>query len=161
MMRHLKSSHNIEKPESAPVQRVQERSSRILDLFAKQVEDEPERLIRQRNKLLETSLDETLLRQLYVRWIVTEDMPFSQVKSPAFRLLLNYINPVADAKLRDSHNTINSWIMWAYEDEKDQIQQNLHSALSSIHFTLDMWSSTNHLSLLGVVAHYTDENGIL
>src|SRR5205809_3533509 len=48
-----------------------------------------------------------------------------------------------------------------YTHKKNHIWQDLHSTISSIHFTLDLWSSTNHLSLLGIVVHYTDENGSL
>src|SRR5204863_2721816 len=37
----------------------------------------------------------------------------------------------------------------------------LYSVLSSIHIALDLWTSPNHLALFGIIAYYTDENGIL
>src|SRR6266480_3755072 len=51
--------------------------------------------------------------------------------------------------------------MHTYRHEKDHIQTALYSAISSIHFTLDLWLSPNHLSLLDIVAHYTNDNGLL
>src|SRR5437773_6397525 len=51
--------------------------------------------------------------------------------------------------------------MHAYESEKKKLQHYLYSALSSIHIVLDLWTSPNHLALLGIIAYYTNEYGIL
>src|SRR5947207_3008613 len=51
--------------------------------------------------------------------------------------------------------------MRTFQDEKEKIHTALQSALSAIHITLDLWTSSNYLALLGIIAHYTNENGNL
>ena len=43
--------------------------------------------------------------------------------------------------------------------EKEHVKLALQSAISSIHFTLDIWTSPNAHALLGIVSHYTNEQG--
>jgi hypothetical protein len=78
-----------------------------------------------------------------------------------FRALLQYLNPMVDTWLPASHTTIQLWSLRIFEAEKIKIQQALHSATSKIHFTVDLWTSPNTLSILGAIAHYTAENGEL
>jgi len=37
----------------------------------------------------------------------------------------------------------------------------IHSARSKIHVSCDLWTSPNSLAILGVIAHYVDEDGNL
>jgi len=60
-----------------------------------------------------------------------------------------------------SANTIRAWIVRSYDTERQMIQKSLGKSRSRIHFTMDMWTSPNHLALLGIVAHYMDQNGRL
>lgn len=106
-------------------------------------------------------LDPVVLQDLYLRLIVIHGIPFNAVVWPELRTFLEYINPMANSLLPYSPSTISSLLTRTYLFEKDVIKQTLQSALSSIHLTLDLWSSPNHLSLLGIVAHYTDDNGQL
>ena len=48
-----------------------------------------------------------------------------------------------------------------YEREKEKVRSELHGSLSNIHFTVDGWTSPNNIPLLGIVAHYTTEDGQL
>ena len=85
-------------------------------------------------------------------------MAFDQVESEDFRVFLQYLNPVANDKLPNSHNTIKARVMTHFLEGKETVKQNLHAAVSDIHFTLDLWSSPNHLGLLGINAHFTRED---
>jgi hypothetical protein len=48
--------------------------------------------------------------------------------------------------------------MRTYEAMKFLIKKHLKFAKSKIHITGDLWSSGNHKSVLGVIAHYINEH---
>ena len=58
-----------------------------------------------------------------------------------------------------SHNTIKSWVLNSFTSNKNLLQLNLDNALSSIHFSFDLWSSPNNLALLGVIGHWISKQG--
>ena len=80
---------------------------------------------------------------------------------PEFRDLLAFLNQDVETALPTSHETIRTWVFDVYYAEKARIQQAVQSALSKVHFTVDLWTSTNHLALLGIIAHYLAEDGQL
>jgi len=51
--------------------------------------------------------------------------------------------------------------MRSYEKEKKEIEKSLPKAQSLIHYTMDFWTSPNHLALFGIVVHFVDSNGCL
>jgi hypothetical protein len=51
--------------------------------------------------------------------------------------------------------------MRTFETQKLRIRQVLQSAISKIHFTVDIWSSPNKLGILGIVAQFIDNDGEL
>lgn len=48
--------------------------------------------------------------------------------------------------------------MTAFEDRKVRMKEELHKAISKIHFSFNLWTSPSHLALMGVVAYYIDES---
>jgi hypothetical protein len=74
---------------------------------------------------------------------------------------LQYLNDNINKCLPSSHSTIQLWTIRTYESEKLRIQQTVQSALSKVHFTVDLWTSPNSLAIIGVIAHYIAENGEL
>jgi hypothetical protein len=48
-----------------------------------------------------------------------------------------------------------------YETQKLRVKREVQSALSKVHFTVDLWTLPNALAILGIVAHYTSESGQL
>ena len=51
--------------------------------------------------------------------------------------------------------------MRSYEKEKKEIEKSLPQARSLIHYTMNLWTSPNHIALLGIVAHFADSNRCL
>ena len=51
--------------------------------------------------------------------------------------------------------------MRTFDTQKRRIRQVLQSAISRIHFTVDLWTSLNKLGIIGIVAHFIDSNGEL
>lgn len=107
------------------------------------------------------TLDPGTLEQLVVRWITSCNVSFRMVEKEEFRTLLEYINPDINTWLPSAHATIQGWILRAFQQEKEHVKLALQSAISSIHFTLDLWTSPNAHALLGIVSHYTNEQGAL
>jgi hypothetical protein len=48
--------------------------------------------------------------------------------------------------------------MATYQERIIDVKKSLAGARSKINISFDAWSSPNHLSLLGIVAHWLDEN---
>ncbi|TKA67460.1 hypothetical protein B0A49_09354 [Cryomyces minteri] len=72
--------------------------------------------------------------------------------------MLAYDRPQLKAALPRSHTTLSVWIKQAYADRHIEVKEKLLLAKSKLHISCDIWSSSNGFSLLGVVAHFLDEN---
>jgi hypothetical protein len=75
--------------------------------------------------------------------------------------LLRYLNPEVDNWLPGSATTVQQWVTRKYELYKEQIKQELATAKSKIHITVDLWTSTNHKSVLGIIGHDINQEGQL
>jgi len=60
--------------------------------------------------------------------------------------------------LPNSANTIKYWILQRYRSGQKELTQAFARIEMKIHFTFVLWSSPNHRSFLGVVAHWLDSN---
>lgn len=107
------------------------------------------------------TLDPATLEILYIRWITACGVAFRMVSREEFRSFLQYLNPEIENWLPTSATTIQLWTVRTYESEKLQIQQKVQSALSKVHFTVDLWTSPNSLAIIGIIGHYIAENGDL
>ncbi|KAG7402930.1 Zinc finger BED domain-containing protein RICESLEEPER 2 [Fusarium oxysporum f. sp. rapae] len=107
-----------------------------------------------------TDLDADKFEQLYVEWIADCGIELRMPTRESFRALLKFLNPGVLLILPTSHQTIREWVR-TFETQKRRIRQVLQSAISKIHFTVDIWSSPNKLRILGIVAHFIDSNGEL
>ena len=59
-----------------------------------------------------------------------------------------------DNFITTAHSEITKKINRSYESQKDLIRKRLQSAISSIHLSLDIWTSPNRLLFLGICAHF-------
>ncbi|OWT42457.1 hypothetical protein VFPPC_18512 [Pochonia chlamydosporia 170] len=108
-----------------------------------------------------TDLNADKFEQLYVKWIADCGVALRMATRETFRAVLKFLNPGVLSILPTSHQTIREWVMRTFETQKRRMRQVLQSAVSRIHFTVDLWSSPNKLGILGVVAHFIDSNGEL
>jgi hypothetical protein len=156
---HLKDKHNIN-ISSTQEARTALMQANISDAFerAQQSSDYKRRCL---STTKSHNLDPAVLEQLYIRWITTCSVSFRMATLPEFRALLGYLNPEIDNWLPNSISTIRTWTLRTYEAQKHQIKHEIQSALSKVHFTMDLWTSPNALAILGLIAHYTSESGQL
>ena len=130
----------------------------LTEALTRQGEISTEQSQQRRLQLLNDGIDKSMLEFLYIKWTTKSNIPFNQIQNHDFRVFLEHLNPVANSKLPDSHTTIQDRIMMLYKDTKESVGYQLREAISDIHFTCDLWTSPNHLALLGNNAHFTSEN---
>lgn len=98
-------------------------------------------------------------KEALVAFVVICQLSFGLIVNQLFVELLKTLYPKIDKLLPSASDTIRRWIMDAFEARKEQLKAELARSQSMIHFSFDLWTSPNHLALLGVVAHYIDEYG--
>jgi hypothetical protein len=79
---------------------------------------------------------------------------------PFFRFT-RYLNRKVDIHLPSSADTIRGWTIRTFEGQKKRIRKEVQDALSKIHITVDLWTSGNRKSILGIIGHYIGKEGKL
>jgi hypothetical protein len=85
-------------------------------------------------------------------------LPFNIVTWPEFRKFCLVLNPTIETLLISSRSTLVNHITKVYDFHRLILRKRLQSAKSMIHFSADMWSSPNRLSLIGVCVQWIGEN---
>jgi len=106
-------------------------------------------------------LDGDVVEVLYVKFISACNMPLRLVECPEFRAFLHYLNEDIDRWLPSAHKTVRGWVLRQFEIEKEKIKLQLENAKTKIHLSLDIWTSPSNKLILGVVAHYISNSGVL
>jgi hypothetical protein len=150
---HLLKYHAIDDPLKGVKQQAQTTS--IVKAF------ERGREATNKRRKFHNSFDLATFKELFVRWISRCSIPYRMSTIPEFRDLLAFLNEDVEAALPANGDTIRSWTMETFRNERQRVQQAVQSAASKVHFTVDLWTSSNSLALLGMIAHYFTENGQL
>ena len=157
MTKHLRDKHRWDPGSDSVAQKRQREGSDIVSAMARQNETIDEDSQSQFKLFAKENISKSTLEFLYLKWIITQDISFMQVEHHDFRTFLQYISPVANDMLPNSHSTITDRIMKLFFEGQQLIQLVLRRAVSDIHLTCDMWSSPNHKQFLAVLAHFTYE----
>jgi hypothetical protein len=84
-------------------------------------------------------------------WIVVELEPFSSVEAPTFQQIFKDL-PGIDLPLK-SATTVKRWLVAQLADLCTYLRAELDTTCQTIGLSLDVWTSKNHLAILGVVGH--------
>lgn len=98
------------------------------------------------------------LEELLIQLVVSMHIAFNIVENPAFRALLSQFSSTLAAWIPNNGNILRSWIMKAFHNRKILIAEDLRTAKSNIHLSFDMWTSSNSIAFVAVLAHYIDDN---
>ena len=101
------------------------------------------------------------LEVLITTFITECNLPLRLVECSSFRNLLVYLNHQIEPWLPEDHHTIRTWIQRQFDFNKQQIKDQLRTALSYIHISTDLWTSGNNLALLGAIARFVNSQGDL
>jgi hypothetical protein len=101
-----------------------------------------------------TPWQEEALQSALIDWVIVRDISFSDATSPATRGLLTWNRSSLLAALPNSKSTIASYVHKKLEQRKDEVGQLLRASPGRISISVDVWTSPNYMSFLGVVAHF-------
>lgn len=108
-------------------------------------------------KVFEKTLNPEMINEALVSLIVVRNLPFRIVQWPEFHTFCMTLNPKVLDHLTTTHSTIPTLIDNSWQVQRDIVRKKLQSAPSSIHLSLDIWTSPNRLLLLGICAHFVDQ----
>lgn len=99
-------------------------------------------------------------KDLLLRLIARHALPFSIVSWPEFRTLLQFLEPKAQNWCPTSGTCIANWIGDTWQNCKFKLASDLQTSRTKVHLSLDIWTSSNNFSFLGIVAHYIPKDQI-
>jgi hypothetical protein len=152
--KHLERRHYIEsKPKESAIQVIalQELNNIFVSTGNRTTED-------LQTAVFKTILDKEVIQKALVYLIVRHRLPLSLVEWPAFHTFLGTLNPHAIGVIPTSHNTIRAHILNLWKEDKVILTNHLRTASSKINISVDVWTSTNNLLFLGIVAHFVRQN---
>jgi hypothetical protein len=110
------------------------------------------------NQVLQKFVRQEVINEALVTLIIVRNLSFRLVEWPEFHALCRVLNPMSGGYLISAHSTIPRRIETQWFTQKDIVRKKLQSAISNIHLSLDIWTSPNHLLLLGICAHFVGQN---
>jgi len=96
-----------------------------------------------------------VINEALLTLIVVRNLPFAIVEWPEFYTLCQALNSQSEGVITTAYSTITNKLKGCWTNHKDVVRQDLQSAISNIHISLDIWTSLNHHLLLAICAHYT------
>jgi hypothetical protein len=107
---------------------------------------------------LVTHVSVVAMNQALITFIILAHMALNYVEDDSFRAFIQLLNPFLFEYLYESRETIKALILRDFAKRKERVRQELCKAKSKICVSFDFRTSNNSLAILGVVAHYLDEN---
>jgi hypothetical protein len=107
-------------------------------------------------KALKEAVHPKVAKEALIKLIISENLPFRIVESPHLFAFARALNPLIDQEILTSHSSVMNHISLLYQSYKESVTKMLQSAISSIHLSLDIWTSPNKILLLGICVHFVD-----
>ncbi|KJZ68600.1 hypothetical protein HIM_12009 [Hirsutella minnesotensis 3608] len=108
---------------------------------------------------LATTVKRAPFEEALIAFFVVCQIALRLVADELFVGFLRIVYPSIDKLLPGCGNTLRALVLEAFNKRKEHLKEVLARSVSKIHFSFDLWTSPNHLALLGVVAHFIDEFG--
>jgi hAT family C-terminal dimerisation region len=89
--------------------------------------------------------------QALLRWMIETQKPFTELEHPAFKELLDSLDTSSPIKTAD---TLRNRVQREFLNRRGRLKQDLASTCHSISLSLDLWTSENQVSFLGVIGHW-------
>lgn len=155
MRNHLKSKHQIF-IDSTPSPLQQSILNQLQQLYLKA--DSLDQTQQIDTQAFQSILSQDIIDEALVSLIVVQNFPFSVVEWPEFHTLCRVLNPESESCIITAHNSVPKKIEQSWLVQKDIIRKKLQSALSSVHLSLDIWTSPNRLLFLGNCCHFVEQS---
>jgi hypothetical protein len=95
------------------------------------------------------------LQAALVDWVIARDVSFATATWTGTRGLLTWQRNSLLHALPNSASTMSAYVRNSLVDRKAEIASLLRLATSKISVSVDIWTSSNYMSFLGVAAHFT------
>jgi hypothetical protein len=105
-----------------------------------------------------TPWQEEQLQAALINWVILKDISFVVAASPELWGLLTWNCSNLLKALPKSSTTIAEYTRSTLKRRKEEIKTLVTTAASKISISVDVWTSSNHLSFLGVVAHFAGKS---
>lgn len=122
-------------------------------------DDEPDDSVASQLIHQPASFSAETFRWKLLRCIAVLHLPFSIVEHPEFRDLFLYAAPRLRGNdyLPKSGSTVKAWMLELFLLQQAFLIIFMTQTASQIHLSFDLWTSSNHYCMLGVVAHFIDK----
>jgi hypothetical protein len=139
---HLLRKHSIYPPGTLVPEPVKKSKGTLPSLWGKREEE---------NLTCQQQLEKDILR-----WIVVDKQPFTTIESPEFRQI--FLNIPGIALPFTSRHTLRQRLMDDFDLQRAQLKEELKVTCKTIALSLDIWTSKNHLPILGIIGHWLTES---
>jgi hypothetical protein len=103
----------------------------------------------------ESLTHQEVLERNIIRWVVTDMKAFTTVESPEFQKIFRDI-PGVEPPFTSRH-TFRDRIVQEFYTQRTELKNELAFTCKTIALSLDVWTSQNHLPILGVIGHWLTE----
>ena len=100
-----------------------------------------------------------IIKDLSVAFVVDMDLPFSIFDNKFLSEIFYYFDEAISTQIPWSRESIRRHTLALFESKKENIRQQLRSAITKIHLGFDLWTSPNHQAYLAVTCHFLDVSG--
>jgi hypothetical protein len=149
---HLRDKHYIQISEKPTAKNLGQNNA-IDRLFRRQAARQEGHDIEQEKHLL-AAVDERLYNQALVNLLTAHNLPHSLVEWPEWYALLHTVNYMAPRVVTQSRGQVPKLLEEGFTTHRQRLITKLKFSLAQVHFSIDIWSSPNHHSLLAIVAHF-------
>ena len=101
---------------------------------------------------------EEALQSALIDWVIVKDVSFLVAVDATTRGLLTWNRSDLLPAIPASVSTIRSYILTTLEERRAEVSVMLQAGRGKISISVDVWTSPNHLSFLGVVAHFVGKS---
>jgi len=107
-------------------------------------------------QILKRVLHKEVINEALISLITVHALPFRLMESDKFHTFCKALNPQATTKVISSHAEVKNKIAKSWLLHKDALRKKLQSSLSTIHLSIDIWTSPNKKLFLGICAQFVD-----
>lgn len=93
----------------------------------------------------------------FIDWIIQNDVSFLHAVSLGTRGLLTWNRISMMRALPNSATTVSRYVLSQLETRKEVVVEMVGGSASKVAVSVDVWTSTNYMSFLGVVAHFASK----
>jgi hypothetical protein len=94
------------------------------------------------------------LQNAFIDWVIVKDVSFNVAVSTETRGIRTFNRLPLLAALPSSVTTMSQYVHTLLKERLEEVTMMLKAAPGKLSVSVDVWMSSNHLSFLGVVAHF-------